>query len=340
MKNKKKTYRALFMGAFVISSLFVGYYRIYNKREKEEPVQKASITTPVNIPKAEQRYIPPAIPEILTGDEQELEYLILHYWDDFPMADTTCIGNKAFTEQALADYLYLLQQVSSPTGDKGLSNLLKRAMNESKFVFKHFMGLLEHYLYDPNSPMRDEERYKHILHHITVSSQLNDADKARWMYQLALIAKNNPGSIAQDFKYVLRSCSKGKLHSFKADYTLLIFFNPDCESCQQTIGDMEQSEWLARALEVKKLEVLAIYADAEEDIWKKHKEELPGSWKVGYNYSHSVINGGLYDLKAMPTLYLLDKNKRVMFKDKSWKEIERYISIHLTSVSACKAHYK
>ena len=93
---------------------------------------------------------------------------------------------------------------------------------------------------------------------------------------------------------------------------------------------MEHSEWLARALNDKKLEVLAIYADAEKEIWEKYKDELPGNWKVGYNHSQSVITKGLYDLKAMPTLYLLDKNKKVVLKDKSWEEIERYIGTYLT----------
>ncbi len=43
-------------------------------------------------------------------------------------------------------------------------------------------------------------------------------------------------------------------------------------------------------------------------------------WINGYDKELTVLERELYDLKAMPTLYLLDKDKKVLLKDARWNK--------------------
>ena len=53
---------------------------------------------------------------------------------------------------------------------------------------------------------------------------------------------------------------------------------------------------------------------------------VPQGWTDGCDASERLVRDGVYDLKAMPTLYLLDSGKRVILKDASAEKIEAWLS--------------
>ncbi|MEG0454785.1 MAG: thioredoxin family protein, partial [Bacteroides sp.] len=77
-----------------------------------------------------------------------------------------------------------------------------------------------------------------------------------------------------------------------------------------------------------KLTVLALYPDEELDEWKKHLKDFPTEWISGYDKKLTLKTENRYDLRAIPTLYLLDKNKMVLLKDAPAKAIEEYLTLH------------
>jgi len=42
---------------------------------------------------------------------------------------------------------------------------------------------------------------------------------------------------------------------------------------------------------------------------------MPANWTVAHDSSGILYAKSIYDLKAIPTVYLLDKNKTVLLKD-------------------------
>lgn len=75
----------------------------------------------------------------------------------------------------------------------------------------------------------------------------------------------------------------------------------------------------------KELKLLSFYPDEELDEWKNHLSDYPSEWLNSYDAKQMVQEKGIYDLKAIPTLYLLDKNKTVLLKDATAEEIEKYL---------------
>ncbi|MBR5443690.1 MAG: hypothetical protein IKV22_04820 [Paludibacteraceae bacterium] len=57
--------------------------------------------------------------------------------------------------------------------------------------------------------------------------------------------------------------------------------------------------------------VVAVYIDNEVEVWKK--AQYPSTWLSVY--APEIDKQDLYDIKALPTLYLLDAQKRVVVKD-------------------------
>lgn len=277
----------------------------------------------------ERTFTPPQIPSSLTSPEERVEYLVGHYWNDFDFLDTTLISKPEITEQALSDFVSVLPYVTPERAGDALASLMASASVDSA-MFLHFIDLAEKYLYDPNSPFRNEELYIPVLQYVVTSPKLDEPNKIRSQHQLDLALRNRPGDIATDFTYTLRDGLRSRMHALKADYTILFFNNPDCHDCQRVKEYMAASPVMERLGEMSrervKLAILAVYPDGDVALWKQTR--YPRGMINSYDAGQLITDRQLYDLKAIPTLYLLDRDKRVLLKDVPVEQIEHYLQNH------------
>lgn len=266
----------------------------------------------------------PAIPTMLNTPELRADYLVRHYWENINFADTNYVHHPEITEQAWVDYIDLMKLVPAKTADNALKELFAQAEKEKK-CYRYLMDMADKYLYDPNSPLRNEELYISVLDALIASPVLDDTEKIRPQARRELAQKNRVGTQAIDFTYTLASGAQGTLHALKAPYTLLFINNPGCHACAETIETLKQAPTINHLIAKKELKLLSFYPDEELDEWKKHLSDYPSEWLNSYDAKQMVQEKGFYDLKAIPTLYLLDKNKTVLLKDATAEEIEKYL---------------
>ncbi|WP_291529013.1 DUF5106 domain-containing protein [Bacteroides sp. UBA939] len=283
----------------------------------EQPVASESDTL--------KRFTLPSIPTVLNTPELRSDFLVRHYWDNVNFADTNYIHHPEITEQAWVDYVDILKLVPDSTARTSIKSLFKSAEAEKK-VFLYFTELANKYLRDPNSPMRNEEYYIPVLDVMLETTLLDDVEKIRPQARRKLAEQNRQGKPAIDFSYTSASGKSGTLYSLKAEYTLLFFNNPGCQACGESIEEIKWASAINKEMAAGKLKILAVYPDEEVDEWKKHLADFPREWINGYDKGTRIKEKNLYDLKAIPTLYLLDKNKTVLLKDATVMQIEEYLA--------------
>lgn len=266
----------------------------------------------------------PTIPVMLNTTEQRADYLARHYWDNVNFADSNYIHHPEVTEQGWVNFIDILQLVPASTADIALKTLLTQAEKEKK-CYMYLTSLADKYLYDPNSPMRNEELYISVLDAMLKSPILDDTEKIRPKARRSLAQKNRIGTKALDFTYTLANGKQGTLYALKAPYTLLFINNPGCHACNETIKALKQSPTISQAIAQHKVKVLSLYPDIDLAEWQKHLSDFPSDWINGYDKKQMIDQKNLYDLKAIPTLYLLDKDKTVLLKDATAEEIEEYL---------------
>lgn len=300
-------------------SLFLGFCTACgNSKAKHTPeaeVPTDTITT----------FTMPTIPTTLTTPELRADYLVRHYWENINFADTNYIHHPEITEQAWVDYIDLMRLVPAHTANDALKGLFLQAEKEKK-CYHFLIEMADKYLYDPNSPLRNEELYISVLDALIASPILSDTEKILPQSRHELAQKNRVGTQAIDFTYTLASGTQGTLHTLKAPYTLLFINNPGCQACAETIKALKNAPTVNRLIAKKTLKLLSFYPDEELDEWKKHLPEYPSKWINSYDSQQAVQKKGTYDLKAIPTLYLLDKDKTVLLKDAATEEIENYLT--------------
>lgn len=244
-----------------------------------------------------------------------VEEQFMHYWDQFSFADTSCINNSEITEQAFVNYIILFPEVSLDVVDRGIHQMLDVAIKSNASMYDYLTGLYEKYLSNPNSLYRQEDYYILVLKSMINNPKLDEIKKIRPRFQLEMAMKNRPGTIATDFSFELSTGGTMKLSQVQSDFIILFFNNPGCHDCARV------KEILSK-YKKRGVKVVAIYPDDDISFWRKTK--YPEDWIDGHN--SSINKNNYYDLKAMPTLYLLDNGKRVILKDSPVEVILAYLN--------------
>jgi thiol-disulfide isomerase/thioredoxin len=266
------------------------------------------------------------VPVIYADPTARAEYLAMHYWDRFDFNDTAYVGSAALvSEQAIVDYITVLRYASYPVICDGLKHLMDKA-EKYPAMYAYFSSQMEHYLFDAGSSLRNDEFYIPVLEHIVASDSLNEPRKIRPNLLLAQLRKNRPGTQAANIHYATASGIKASLHDLKSEYILVMFHNLNCGNCKELTAQIEASPVTGEMQKRKKLTILAVYPGQEVEAWRKHLAEMPSSWVNGYDYGMEIENQETYVLRIIPTLYLLDKNHRVIIKDAAFNYVEYYLN--------------
>lgn len=287
------------------------------------------------------------VPSVYEGGSAESQdYILDHYWDAFFKGDGTTGTDTVLgvadgdVEQALSNYIQILAMVKAQATPDSLQPL-QRARNSVRRLFKKLEArqqadtsaltylrmteMVARYLYDPNSPMRDEDLYLPFVELMADSPFTRDDMRTACRHELKMCRTNPYGSQAPDFKFSRIDGSKGHLYGVNAEYTMLFFSNPGCESCKQIIHDVMSRQYVESYIASGRLAIVNIYVDEEIKAWREYHHNYPRSWINGYDHTFSLRDSWKYDIRAIPSLYLLDSSKRVLMKDAPTEKVLSFL---------------
>ena len=272
------------------------------------------------------KFILPSVPTMLNAPELYNEYLLKHYWECIDFKDTTSFYNDEVLEKAWVDYISLLKRVPIDTAKVVFQKFLVNAEKNYKY-YSLFISLSEKYLYSPNSLFYNEQLYLTVLNCI-LNSSLDSLQKIRPKKQKILLNKNQTGTKANNFVYTLNNKKKNDLYSLNTPYIILFFMNPECSACSALIDLLKNNVLINEMLDKRKLTILSLYVDDCLDVWKEYLCELSPKWINAYDDKQIIIGYELYDLKAIPSLYLLNNSKIVLLKDCNINTLLEYLMVN------------
>ncbi|MDR2472803.1 MAG: DUF5106 domain-containing protein [Tannerella sp.] len=267
----------------------------------------------------------PDIPTSITVVSDRADYLAKHFWDKFDFADTATMLKDNLLERYFTEYLDVLNLTSGKETSDIMITLIKKSEKEP-LAFNKLLEIAPRYLYNAESPFKDEEKLIPVLQYAVGSSLLGEYEQIRPRFMLDMMLKNRVGEKATDFEYTLVDGEKSSLYSISADYTILFFKDPHCDDCRALTKQLIVSPSINGLIGKGSLKILALYTLDDVEAWKKHASEVLHSWIYAHNADGAILNDILYDVKHYPTLYLLDKEKKVALKDTSIQQIEEYLN--------------
>jgi hypothetical protein len=288
------------------------------------------------------RAFPMVNPPAMMQDQMEiLEYMSVHYWDAFAaqpkdggkpyLCDSMHVSGveKGAFEQALANYIYILENLPLRTAQKGVRKMAEKAeacetADTASNIFETFVEMAEKYMFDPNSPLRNEDLYSPFASSLSQSAHLDSATRDRYAYVAGMCRLNEKGTKAADFLFSDKNGRQYTLYGIKADFTLLFFSNPGCHSCLDIINALKDSPQISEMISDGKMAVLNIYIDEDLQAWREYMPIYPEQWYNGFDPDLVIRTDKVYNVRAIPSLYLLDSEKTVLLKD---ADLERLFAV-------------
>lgn len=271
--------------------------------------------------------------------DEKRHYLLSHFWEGYiacAKEDTTLfhIEEKEF-EKAYTEYLRLL--IAEPDHKRAAALQKRLIITADSFAVAGNRGFLmnlikynEHYLYNPNSPYLNEELYIPVLEALVEAKSLDSLSRISYGYQLDLALLNRVGERANDFSYLYlsgesRLPKKSTLYQTKGEYLLLYFNNPGCISCRRIKRFLEQNSVIASMIREKRVVMLSLYIDGEQSLWYDGYKDFPREWIYAMGEESDFSDNSLYGLRAIPSFYLLNGEKRVLLKDAPIERVMEYL---------------
>ena len=256
----------------------------------------------------------PVVPTSLRESGERAAFILEHFWDSLDFRNDPRLQNKVLMEQSFVNFLSVFPYADSVAQRCAVDNLLNRAQI-NKDAFKQVIKLAETYLYNSDSPMVDEGLYIMFLENMVKSPALDDVEKLRPVAHLEMALKNRPGNHASDFEFETLSGS----HTSLSDITvsgdlLLIFYDPDCAHCNEVMKSLAQNTILQNKEKEGEITILAVYSGDDKELWKRHAKSLPTDWILGFE-DGTIQDDGVYVIRSLPTLFLLDSEKKVLLKE-------------------------
>lgn len=270
-----------------------------------------------------QLYGTPFLPASLGRDER-MAYLKQHYFDQTDFSDTSLLRSPAFANKAIS-YLALysnnrLQQKQLEAEFiKAVTVILSAASANAeayRFLLDYLIGGFDKYHF--------EDVITYMAENFSDPSSCENADKKSALQKkLETYKKIATGKPAPDFTLPDAKGVPVILSVLQSEYTLLIFFSSECSHCAEMLPKVKE---LYDHQKPKRLEIVAASLDTERASWLAFIREGKFGWiNVCDLKGFDSPAADLYNIYATPTMFLLNKDKTILAKPISFRELEQVL---------------
>jgi thioredoxin-related protein len=256
-----------------------------------------------------------------------------HYWDGVTFMDERIIRTPFFLPKLERYYREVIPQAAdSIIADADYKMLLARTCPE---MYKFLLNWLTDEYINPKY-MGQDAVFVHLFekyHSKGLSSWLNEKQMETITRRAYMQMSNLIGEKAANLEMVDSTGKPSALYDLKADYTLMIFWDPTCGHCKEEVPRIDsiyRASWKEHGLRI-----YAVLTEDKKTEWVNYiKEHKIGDWTHVYQTKEmeKAITDAqrpsyrqLYDVISTPTLFLLDKDKRIIGKKLSWKQLNEFL---------------
>lgn len=239
----------------------------------------------------------PTVPPALVTPADRAEYVVSHFFDRVILPESASLG----LQQSIANFTTVAPLATDSARLTAARALFSRADNPTKL--NTLRNTLEDYLLGTESPFFSPDLMIPFLE--------ADAPDPRRDELLRLVSLNRLSTPATDIPLTLTDGSQSTLFDITGDAltTLLIFFDPDCDTCHELIGALGKSKELSDAIASGRIAAVAVSAGVE---LASRPDFIPEPWTVAHDTDGAIEENDLYFIPAIPTIYILNGSNHIV----------------------------
>jgi thiol-disulfide isomerase/thioredoxin len=262
-----------------------------------------------------------------------------HYWDGVTFMDDRILRSPFFVPKFEKYYREIIvQHPDSIIKEADYQLLLARSSPE---MYKFILNWMTDEYINPKY-MGQDAVFVHLFekyHSKGLTSWLNEKQMETISRRAYMLMANLIGAKAGDLEMLDTLGKPASLYNVQADYIVVIFWDPNCGHCKEEVPRLDsiyEASWKQHGVKI----YAVLSADSKEDVrsvWKQYiREHNIGDWINVYQTkemeeaeakSQKPSYRQLYDVTMTPTLFLLDKDKRIIGKKLTWQQLDELMQV-------------
>lgn len=275
----------------------------------------------------------PQVPESIKDPMARNVYYRSLYWDSVDLTDERLIRTPVFENKINKFFDEIVPQAPDTLKNEVDELLLRTRANEEMRKYA-LLYLTDKYI-NPKYMGQDAV----FVHMFTKYFIPGEADK--WLnektrkfvfdrgYSLML---NVIGEKAANITMLDTTGKTRSLYEVQAPYTIVCFWDPTCGHCQTEVPRLDslyQKKWKAKGVRM-----FGVKTDGPQDKWKefirKHKLDWTHVYQTEAMKEAEQKSGKpgfrqMYDVYQTPTIFLLDKDKKIIAKKLSYEQLDEFL---------------
>ncbi len=281
-----------------------------------------------------------AIPVTREDSINNYQYYKKHYWDGIDFTDNRVIRTPFF----LPKLEKFFRDIVTPSPDsiiKESDYMLLRARTSPE-MYKFLLNWLTDEYINPKY-MGQDAVFVHLFekyHSKGISSWLNEKQITAISNRAYMLMSNLIGEQAANLVMADTAGVTHSLYDLQSTYTIVVFWDPTCGHCQHEVPRLDsfyRAKWKNEGVKIYGV----LSETKEQEKWRdfinknnlqswvnvyqtdEQKKETEGAQKPSYKQ--------LYDITQTPTLYLLDKDKRIIAKKLTIDQMDDLLKMKLNN---------
>jgi thiol-disulfide isomerase/thioredoxin len=266
-------------------------------------------------------------------------YFKNHFWDGVNFWD----GRLAYTpffEDKLDKYFSQLIVPQPDSIIKEIDNIMSYAGISEEMTRFLLVKWVNRYL--NQKYMWEDAIFVHLFEKYFANKNytwLNEKGRKTITDRAYSLMANIMGTPATDIELPDSSGTITSMYALPADYTIVAFWDPTCGHCKEVLPKLDSfytAKWKTVGL---KLYAVAKETDATKKEWINfiNENKLQAWTHVYYSKADDKARtdanvpgySQLYDVQTFPTLYLLDKEKRIIAKKLTYQQIDEVLQLKM-----------
>jgi thiol-disulfide isomerase/thioredoxin len=274
--------------------------------------------------------VPPA-PRAANGRPDSLwtfNYYKNHFWDDFDFSDERFVRTP-FLQSKIERYIKELTVQVPDSLIKEADFLVNKAIAGKSSEVKYYTIYYITSQYEQPKVMGTDGLFVHMFEKYYATGVMTVSDSSTLKNIGERVATLKPNLVGKILATPVISDTLRRPINFpaiKADYTVVFFYSPTCGHCRESAPKLQK---FVDTYKGKGAEVVAIAIDQSPEEWKKFIKEFKlGNAINGFDYTFRTDYRHQYDVWTTPTVYMLDKNKKIIARKLPVEQIEDFMLFH------------
>ena len=245
-----------------------------------------------------------------------------HFFDNIDFSDERLLRTPILHNRIEHYFTRMIIQSPDSIIPRAIDVIEKSRANEKVYQYV-LVYLLNHY--ETSHIMGLDEVFVHLAEEYYLSG------KAPWANQdlidklttrVQRLKPNLIGRVGADLRMQTQQGNFIHLHQVEANYIILYFYEPGCGHCKTVTPQLFD---IYRKYNNKGVEVFAVYILDDKDEWINYTTKNNYNWINVYDPSNASFFRHYYDIYSTPTIYMLDKDKKIIAKRIGAETVEKIL---------------